>query len=250
MAFTGGMNIHRRYVRKAGYSEPRMHDIHFKIQGASLRSLSSIFAKDWFFATGESLKPRLESAVYEAPGRASIRVIPSGPNQSQETLALLFRGIFTTAKESIRIMTPYFILDPTLMTLMQLAVLRGVNVEIILPEKNNLFFMKAACESLLSSLLRSGVKVYYRSGSFAHSKLVIVDHAVALVGSANWDARSFYLNFELTIQVLDISFLAGLNQHFEMIRSQSRSLAIADLQSQPIVIKLRNAFFRLFSPYL
>ena len=147
-------------------------------------------------------------------------------------------------------MTPYFIIDSALGSALTQASLRGVAVELILPESNNLSFVKGATEALLPTLLNFGIKVYYRQGHFAHTKLFIVDDVYVFLGSSNMDTRSFYLNFEFNLEVYNKALSNQLIAHFEQIKKLSTEITCEWLQKQKFIIKLRNSICKLFSPYL
>jgi cardiolipin synthase len=130
------------------------------------------------------------------------------------------------------------------------AALRGVEVTLILPAENNLPPVALATWANLKEFLRFGTHVYEQPPPFAHGKLMLIDDKYALVGSANLDQRSLRLNFEFTLEVYDHDFCAEMARHFEEIRLLSRRITQADIENRPIGHRLRDGFFKLFSPFL
>lgn len=241
LSFTGGMNIR---------DEGAMHDIHFKCQGPIVGSLQDVFLNLWYFNRREA--GEIHSVFYDdAPrGNALVRAVDNGPYQDYPHVVLRMIQAFNDARAKIRIMTPYFVAGNALVAALISARLRGVEVEFILPEKNNLSFVKGATEALLPTLLKFGVKFYYRQGIFAHNKVLIVDEDYVCIGSANLDTRSFILNFELNLEVYDLSLAGTLIEDFNTVKKASRKITLDWLESRGFIIKLRNAFYRLFTPYL
>jgi cardiolipin synthase len=248
VGFTGGMNIGDRHL--ANESDPRrVVDIHFRVEGPVVGQMQEAFFEDWQFTTREPVAGiDYPDAVPDA--EAFSRGISAGPNEDFEKLNWLVIGALDCARRRVRIMTPYFIPDRTLITAINAAALRGVTVEIMLPEKNNLPYVSWATRAYLWELLQYGTRIYYQPPPFVHSKFLLVDEAYALVGSANLDPRSLRLNFEFGLEVYDRSLNDMLARHFDALKGLSREVIQADLDGRPLPIKLRDAFAKLFSPYL
>ena len=248
LGFTGGLNIHEHNMGHNG-KEAMIHDMHFKVQGPIVGMLQDVFLKSWYFATKEPI----QKVVYydnQPKGDMLCRGIPAGPHQQYALLQGMLCAALSAAQHHVRIMTPYFVLGSTLRSAIVTAALRGVNVEVILPDKNNLSFVKGAMESMLPSLLTRGVKVYYRQGNFAHTKLFLVDDYCAFVGSSNLDMRSLHLNFEFNLEVYSKPLLKELNDHFEQVKADAKRITKGWLDSQSFWARFRNSLFRLFAPYL
>jgi cardiolipin synthase len=159
-------------------------------------------------------------------------------------------GVFTAARERIRIMVPYFLPNHEMVAALQAAVLRGVKVEVILPERSNLRFVDWATRNMLWELLLWDMDVFYKAAPFAHSKLILVDDAYAMTGSANLDARSLRLNFELGVEWFNADLTRQLHAHLDEATARSRRITLAELDQRPLWQRLRDAFFWLFSSYL
>lgn len=248
IGFTGGMNIH-----PDDYSDnsecPKILDVHYQVEGAVVGQLQDTFVRAWYFATGE-LKRQIFYFDADPKGSMLCRAVVGGPNYKLPKFSLLVRNALSSAEHSVKIITPYLILDQSMRTFFTTAALRGINVEVILPQNNNLSLVKYASESLYTTLLNCDVKLYYRKGNFAHTKLLIMDDSYVLFGSSNIDNRSMYLNFELDLEVYSEQLAGQLLAHFDQVKAQSERITVDQQEGVSILIKIRNAFFNLFSPYM
>jgi cardiolipin synthase len=147
-------------------------------------------------------------------------------------------------------MTPYFIPDRSLVSALITTALRGVDVRIVLPAVNNLPFVHWANRAMQEELLANGVRVFYQPPPFVHSKLLLVDDVWSLIGSANWDARSLRLNFELNLSVFDAEFSARIRQYFDRAFARTHEITPDEIEQRSMPEKLRDGFFHLFAPYL
>ena len=159
-------------------------------------------------------------------------------------------GALSCAGRSVMIMTPYFIPDRPMVSALITTALRGVDVRIVLPQKNNLPFVDWASRAMLSELLANGIRIFYQPPPFVHTKLMLVDDVWTLVGSANWDARSLRLNFELNLSVYDTAFAALVSQHFDRAFLRAHEVTREEMEGRTLPVKLRDGLFHLFSPYL
>lgn len=249
LGFTGGMNIRGRHWVKGSGVGAAIADIHFKVEGPVVLELQEVFLEDWYFATKESL-PWLVHPHELLPGESVCRAISGGPNEDFEKINWMLLGALAWSKTKVKIMTPYFVPDLVLISALNTAALRGVTVEVILPEKNNLPFVAWANRALLGEMIANGVRFYYQPPPFSHSKLFVVDEAYALIGSSNWDARSLRLNFELDLEVYDPDFAKKMSDYFEDIRRGSREVTSSEIQGDALWLRFRDSFSKLFSPYL
>ncbi len=247
LAFTGGMNISQKHVLDAKPLWP-VTDMHFIVRGPVVSQLQDTFVDDWLFTTRERIHPPVTAA--EPAGDCLCRTVIDGPNLHEDNLKTLITGIVSAAESSIKIMTPYFLPPGTFLSALQSARLRGVNVEVILPARNNLPFVHWATNHIQEELLRSGITVAFQPAPFCHTKLLLVDGCYVHLGSANMDNRSLRLNFELTLEVLDRHLADRLTRHFDTVMAASRPVTRHELQGRSLPARLRDAFFWLFSPYL
>ncbi|HEY3761555.1 MAG TPA: cardiolipin synthase [Verrucomicrobiae bacterium] len=248
-AFTGGVNIRQGNLLAEKPKSP-IQDLHFSITGPVVAQLQEAFASDWYFCTDEILKGKKWFPPLEQTGEVIARAITDGPDADFEKLRLTLLAALADAQSSVQIITPYFLPDATLVTALNLAALRGVKVDIILPQKNNLPFVRWASCSMWWQVLEHGCRIWLTSPPFDHSKLMIVDGHWVLIGSANWDARSLRLNFELNVECYGHEFADEMKKVVRQKLASAREVTLAQTDKRSVPIKLRDAAARLFSPYL
>lgn len=248
IGFTGGMNIGDRHL--VGNEKNRLCtiDMHFRLKGPVVAQLEQTFLEDWAFCTGEQMLPTPTLPVKS--GTALCRAIPDGPNEDMNNLSTILIGAISSAQERILIMTPYFLPSLEMTSALQTAALRGIDVNVVLPEKNNLPFVKWAGTNMLEHLLSRGVKIFYQPPPFVHTKLFVMDEQYAQIGSANLDPRSLRLNFELSVEIYDRQFTKTITDHIERTMRQSHQVSLDETRTRPFFIKLRDALVWLFSGYL
>jgi cardiolipin synthase len=235
VGFTGGMNIRDGNCLADDPSHP-VQDIHFFIEGPVVAELQRSFAEDWSFTTREILEGE----------KWYPHLITQGDGVK---LRMVILAALAAAQESIRIVTPYFLPDAELVSALRIAALRGLEVEILLPASSNLRMVKWASDAGLEELLRQGCRIFLTQPPFDHSKIMVVDHSWVLLGSANWDSRSLALNFEFNMECYDFQ-LEKVETIMQEKKSTASELTLEEVLSRNILVKLRNRFFRLFSPYL
>lgn len=248
IGFTGGMNIGQQHLAEVG-KKSRVLDIHFRLTGPVVQQMEKTFRVDWAFAAGERLDGHPPPLTYP-PGESLCRVIEDGPDENLDKLPTILVGAVAAARKSIEIMTPYFLPPNELVVALQTAALRGVETTVVLPGRNNLFYVHWATRNMLWELLQRGVRIYYQPPPFVHSKLFIIDGEYAQIGSANLDPRSLRLNFELNIEIFDAVFARTLSHYLQSARSRSRQVSLQEMDDRRLPVKLRDALAWLFSPYL
>lgn len=245
-AFVGGLNIGGENVI-ARHPKSPVQDTHFRLQGTVVRQIEQEFDDDWSFATGEAPiqtghKPQENSDLSPA------RTIASGPDQEVDQLVLVALSAVNLARRSIRIATPYFLPDEQFIMALQLAAMRGVDVRLVVPRENNHRLIAWASRPHIRPLLRAGCRVWRNPPPFDHSKLMTIDGAWSLIGSANWDIRSLRLNFELTVELYDSDLAARLNQIIDA--KCVEPITLEEIDNRPFILKLRDAAARLSMPYI
>ncbi|HXF17896.1 MAG TPA: phospholipase D-like domain-containing protein, partial [Burkholderiales bacterium] len=183
-------------------------------------------------------------------GSVLARGIADGPDEDFEALPLTMLGALSQATRSIRIVTPYFLPDPTLIDALRVAALRGVRVEVLLPARGNLRFVEWAATAQLAQIVRWGCRVYLSPPPFDHSKLFLVDGLWCLIGSANWDPRSLRLNFEYVVECYSEELVSRITQVSDAKIAAAQLLTIEALESRSLPVKLRDGIVRLAQPYL
>ncbi|RAL23142.1 cardiolipin synthase [Lujinxingia litoralis] len=249
LGFTGGINIRDAHRLSTHPSFP-VHDLHFKVQGPVVTHLQEVFAEDWEFTTGEHLKGDAFFPEPTTAGQAMARGIADGPDEDLDRLRWTMVGAIASARERVRIMTPYFIPDDSLITALNLAALRGVQVDILLPSVNNLVYVQWASMAHLGALLEWGCNIYFSPPPFHHSKLMVVDGTWFTLGSANMDPRSLRLNFEFNLECWDPTLGGHLDQMLSDRISEATPITLEQWQERPRWKRLRDGAAALLSPYL
>ncbi|XOV89613.1 MAG: phospholipase D-like domain-containing protein [Pseudomonadota bacterium] len=246
-AFTGGLNLGTRFCLEQSPVNRAVQDLHFEVTGPVVRDLTREFCNTWDFLTGSELQLPSNPGI---EGNAICRMLVDGPDENMDRLELVLIGAITAARLTVDIMTPYFLPSRDMLAALKSAALKGVRVRIVLPARSNLRFVDWATRNLLWELLQWGVQVYYQPLPFAHTKLFTVDGHYSIVGSANLDPRSLRLNFELCLEVFDHGLAAELGDHVDSALAVSRPVTLTEVEQRPVLARLRDAFFWLFSPYL
>ena len=249
MAFTGGMNIRDGNVL-ADHPKSPVQDLQFRVEGPVVTQLQESFVNDWAFCTREILKGSEWLPELSEGGEVIARVITDGPDGDFEKARWTLLAALAEAQTSVRIVTPYFLPDPALVSALNLAALRGVRVDIILPAQNNLPFVHWASRAMWWQVLERGCRLWLTPPPFDHSKLMVVDDHWVLFGSANWDARSLRLNFELNVECYGREFAQRMASVIEQKLRHAREVTLAESDGRPFLPRLRDAIARLFSPYL
>lgn len=251
LGFTGGQNIGNRHLMTNPSEKHRVPDLHFCLTGKVVDELERAFLRDWVFCRGHKDTPAFEPANenrQEAP--IWTRVIMDGPNEYLDRLNHLLIGIISTAETRVWIMTPYFLPGPDIVAALVGAKLRGVDIKILLPARNNIFMVHWAMQKILPYFVKKSIDVRLQPGSFIHTKALIIDRDYALIGSANLDARSLRLNFELNLEVFSEKVNQELTRYFEKKLETSEPVTEQALKAVPLIKQIRNALAWLFSPYL
>ena len=249
IGFTGGMNIREGEYIGLNPRHPTQ-DIHFRISGPVVLQLQEVFAEDWAFSTKEVLQGDLWFPRLEATGNMLARGIRYGPDEDLGEIQLALAGRSSCATTRVAIVTPYFLPDDAIISALDVAAMRGVEVDIILPEKNNLMTVQWACMAMLWQVLERGCRVWLTPPPFDHSKMTLVDGLWSLIGSGNWDPRSLRLNFEFNVECYDREFAAKLGAIVDRKLASARRITLADVDGRSLPIRLRDGMARLLSPYL
>jgi cardiolipin synthase len=247
IGFTGGINVADQNLVATHPRDP-VQDTHFRIEGPVVAQLVFAFGRDWAFVADEDLDGEIWFPPLDPVGSSVARVVTAGPDEDLEKVEFAVLQAIACSRDSIRIMTPYFLPDERLMTALSLAAMRGVDVQIVIPEKGNHRLLDWAVRANVSPLLRDGVRIWRCPPPFRHSKVMVVDGCWSLIGSSNWDMRSFRLNFELCVEVYDPKLSAALEALVKA--NQSRRLELKEISARNLPVRIRDAGARLLLPYL
>jgi cardiolipin synthase len=249
VGFTGGMNIRDSHLILA---PGRRHeqDTHFRLEGPVVEHFMDTFADDWAFSCGEVPSGPEWNGTDLSCGKVNARGIAFDPGENLDVLRLVVGGAVAAARHSIRIVTPYFIPEQSVITALNVAALRGVKVEILLPVRSDSRFVQWASTAMLWQVLIFGCRVWLTREPFDHSKLMVVDDAWVFFGSANMDTRSMRLNFEFNVEAYDQELAGVVSRHIDGKMAGAKEITLTDVDSRSFPVKLRDGIARLFSPYL
>ncbi|MDD5520452.1 MAG: cardiolipin synthase [Kiritimatiellae bacterium] len=250
-AFLGGINLQLNNITTPE-SMP-IRDYHFKLEGPIVQELQYTFLRDWYFMTDEDPEILLNEAHFpHTPpvGNALVRVINGGPTVEVESLTDIFFTAIVSARKQLLAVTPYFAPTPDILRAFRSAALRGVDVKLIVPEKNNHVYAGMAGRALYDTLLSAGVRIFERHPPFLHAKALIVDDTLAIIGTANLDARSMRLNYETNLAVYNDAFADELKEIVLEEISMSDEIELASWRNRPVSRRLVENFCNLFTPIL
>lgn len=247
--FTGGTNIREGHCLEMEPAFP-VACLHFQLEGPVVAELQEAFAIDWAFATGESLAGPIWFPRLERCGTVSARGIPDGPDEDLDKINEMILGALSVARSRVRIMTPYFLPEESILKALSVTAMRGVEVDIVLPSNNNIAIMNWAVVPQLPHLMEKGCRIYFSPDPFDHTKLCVIDSLWSLIGSSNWDPRSMRLNFEYNIECYCEELAAELDQLIDRKIGAARRLDLEELRARPLAVRLRDGAARLLSPYL
>jgi len=250
-AYTGGQNISDHHNVEAKGNPKIARDLHFRLTGKIVDDLERAFLRDWVHCCGEDSLATFEPKnINRSESKIWTRLILDGPNENLDKLNEVLGGVFSLASKRIWIMTPYFLPFPELVGALQAAILRGVDVKILLPEVTNIHLAHFAGHHKLPHLLAKNIPILLQPAPFIHTKAILVDDSYSLIGSANLDPRSLRLNFELGVEIFSTAFCDQLSAYFARHIAQATLVNQESLGQKSILIRVRNALAWLFSPYL
>ena len=247
-AVFGGMNVAEGNLVSTNPKEP-IQDVTFHVKGPVVDQMSRVFEEDWIFSGKKHFIPASFRAEGPLPGQMPARIIPDGPDGDYGKIEQMMLGALTCAQKTVQIVTPYFLPENEILTNLELAAMRGVEVEIILPSKSNIFGMDGAMRANFARLLKKGIKIYRTQPPFDHSKIMLVDRAWLFVGSANWDVRSFKLNFECNLECMDKELAQQVGQIIAHKKARAHSERLEDHLHPTLWRTLKDNTLRLLTPY-
>ncbi|MBI5531106.1 MAG: cardiolipin synthase [Deltaproteobacteria bacterium] len=250
VGFTGGINIGDEYLGKL-QSVGAWRDTHIRIVGPAVAELQSVFLRDWFFSSQEIVRdPAFYSAWDEPAAEAVVAILTSGPDTDSEAIHRVFFGAIAGARDRVYITTPYFVPDRSLVVVLQMAALQGVEVRLLLPSRSNHTVTFHAGRSFYDELMEAGVHIHEYQPGMIHAKTMVVDGHIGLVGSANMDLRSFRLNFEVHALISDEVTAHALEEAFHADLRQAREVTLTEWRARGRVLRVAEGAARLVSPLL
>ncbi len=250
IGYLGGFNIGDEYLGK-DHRFGHWRDTHLRLIGSCVQDMNARFLLDWRFAAKEDII--LSSAYYSEvrqAGVTGVQIVASGPDSSKSEIKHGYLKMITSAKKNIYIQTPYFIPDASSVEALRNAVFSGVDVRIMIPCMPDHPFVYWATYSYAGAMLAAGAKIYIYQDGFLHAKTICVDGEVASVGSANFDIRSFSLNFEANAFIYDAAETFKLEAIFESDITDCHELTRNEYRNRSLWIKFKESIARLLSDLL
>ncbi|WP_292522050.1 cardiolipin synthase [Methanoculleus sp.] len=247
VGFIGGFNIGDDYLGEGPLG--RWRDTAVRITGDAVRMLQLRFLLDWNYVTGERLEPAPRYLPDPgSPGTTPVQIVSGGPGSRWNPIKEGYIKLINSARESVYIQTPYFIPDESVTDALRLAALSGVDVRIMIPCKPDHPFVYWATLSFIGDLLDAGVRAYTYDDGFLHAKTIVVDGKAGSVGSANWDIRSFRLNFEANAFFYDAAVGLALARAFNEDLAVSTEITPERYRARSLRVRVKESVSRLFSP--
>jgi cardiolipin synthase len=247
VGFTGGINVTVDHDERLN---PRaFRDTHVRLEGLAVRWLQIIFLEDWEYATGRSPTDRAYFPEVDERGDHAVQIVASGPDSEHEPIKSMYFAAITGAERRVLVRTPYLVPDEAMLTALTTSALRGVDVRVMVPRASDSRLVSAAARSYFEVLLRAGVRVYEYLPRMLHAKTLVVDEGFAAVGTANFDNRSFRLNFEVGAVVHGPALAAELAEVFAADLEHAREVKLGDSRSG-FVRRMGESIARLMSPLL
>ena len=245
-AFAGGLNLGDEYLGEHHALGP-WRDTHVQIEGPAVQCMQLVFVEDWHWATGTLIELDWSTATAEKDDEAAL-ILPTGPSDELDTYQLFFVSAIQASHARFWAASAYFVPDPAVVTALQLAALRGVDVRILLPDRPDHFLVYLSGFSYYRAMLSAGVKLYRYQEGFMHQKVLLLDDVMAVVGTANLDNRSFHLNFEVSVAVPDPGFTREVEEMLTRDFEASRRVKMEDYESRPLWFKAAVRVARLTAP--
>ncbi|MFT3990838.1 MAG: cardiolipin synthase [Luteolibacter sp.] len=244
-AFLGGLNVGDEYLgRDQRYGKWR--DTHLKVTGPAVHAVQMVFLEDWFWAT--SSVPELSWETEPEPENQIAAIIPTGPADPADTWQLVVAQAANSSKHRLWITSPYFVPDEGVLTALQTAALRGVDVRIMLPERADHLLVWLSAFSYYENAIPFGVKLYRYHRGFLHQKVILVDEDLAMVSTANLDNRSIRLNFEITALSPDSQFIREVREMLEEDFNHCSKATLGEFTQKPFLFRAACRAARLLAP--
>jgi cardiolipin synthase len=246
-AWVGGINVGDEYLGR----DPKIgfwRDTHVRIEGPAVQAVQVAFVEDWHWAAGELLSLNWDPKPASTGAARAVLVLPSGPADELETCTLFFIALINAATSRLWIASPYFVPDEQFITAVQLAALRGVDVRILTPKTSDNALVGLSIWSYLEELEAVGVRFFQYTRGFMHQKVTLIDDRACTIGTANFDNRSFRLNFEITLGIADPEFASRVGAMLDADFADAQPVTAADLRARSFAFRFAVRAARLASP--
>lgn len=250
IGFTGGINVSDKYI-KGDAILGNWYDMHLQLKGDVVNSLESVFAMDWYFASGKDDLLNIQYFLKnETLGNSVAQVVASGPDSDFSSIHQLYYSIINSAKKYVYITNPYIIPGEAIKEALQVAAMSGIDVRFLLSANSDSSIVKWNVRSYFETLLESGVKIYLYPDGFLHSKVIISDDELTSIGTANLDIRSFEQNYEVNVLIYDTEITTKLKLDFLKDCEKSNQIEYQHYIKRPQIERLKEGVAKVFSPIL
>lgn len=258
IGYTGSFNLTDPIKFKQGQGYGQWVDVMMRLEGHIVASLSCVFNTDYIFDSQGQDYTQADLKELSDDGDPTphfengpvMQLVPSGPEMQRSVIHELMVASIFAAQKSITLVTPYFVPDETLQLALINAAHRGVMVRLIVPRRVDSIMARHAGEATFDSLIQAGIAIYRFTGGMLHTKLVHVDDQLVLIGTANVDMRSFYLNLEMTLCVYDEGFAAEAEELIQHYISESEMLDPESWEARGPILRWKENLLRLAGPLL
>jgi len=225
-------------------------DLTLRLVGPVVLQLQGVFLEDWYVETHDMLSSEDVFPRPESVGEAVVQTVPSGPSYPWQNYQRLVVSALHGAKKRVIITTPYLIPDDDLLHAMETAILSGVRIQLVIPEKSDQFLVGNAAKAYFDILLEAGVEIYLFQDGILHSKTMSIDYDLAFLGTSNFDIRSFALNFELNLVLYGKGETEAIRKAQDVYIAASRRLTADEWRERPRALRVLHGVTKLFSPLL
>lgn len=250
VGFTGGVNVTDE--ENARVMSDAYHDVHLRLEGAVVNWLQTVFLEDWAYALEKDPKNEPEDIDLLLPDAAEgplpVQIITSGPDNGLQAIYRAHLAAINAAEERVWLTTPYFVPTEAALAALTNASLRGVDVQLLVPRRSDSALVTAAARSYFDELIRCGVRVYEYKARMLHSKTLVVDDNISIIGTANFDYRSFFLNYEVCAIAYGPVLNGDLAKQFETDLEQAQRVHFK--RNLGFALRLFDSGARLCSPLL
>lgn len=253
LAFLGGRNIGDEYSGVSS-SIPLFHDVNFSLSGPAVTRLAELFAESWIMMQGQP--PAVQNSSFAAlpdnlhESAATISLVSGGPQQRRSSIRAAFRIAMATATDEILIANPYFLPGPLILRSLLRAAHRGVHIRLLLPAQSDVPLVQLLSRGTYEQLLRAGIEIYEMQDQVLHAKLMLIDNARTVIGSANLDHRSFHRNYEINAHIHCHHFSSQVRSQLELDFSQARRITLVDHGHRGFILRLMERLLQPLSWFL
>jgi len=252
IGYTGGFNVSKEYIEGLEDLKEHWRDTHVRMRGPVVNHLQLTFVFDWRFSQGIELDdPRYFPKDDPYEDTIPIQITSSGPDTVHNNIKYAYFNILTRAEKYVYLVTPYFTPDRSVIAAMKTAAFSGVDIRLMLPKRSDSLFVTLASNSYIKELIEANVKVYHYTKGMLHAKVVVADDVVTSIGTANMDARSHDLNFEINAILYDVDIATAERELLQQeMTNDCEEITLENWLDPPLHIQFARGFARAFSPLL